>query len=145
MLFPVLFDGPGSELLEANIASHFLCMGEPLVFCEVRLVSRGVAALVTLVLDAQMFVLHVTFERVGPRRGKMALITGNTVTAWFVSVQIVLSQLLGKHCGVLTVLTLMLDRSAVDVLNMLLQRRLVVGLERAFVADVALVGMEAVL
>ena len=96
-------------------------------------------------LDAQMFVLHVAFECVGPRCGKMALITGNTVAARLVSVQIVLSQLLGKHCGVLTVLTLVLDRSAMDVLNMLLQRRLVVGLERAFVADVALVGMEAVL
>ena len=120
MLFPVLLNGPGSELLEANIASHFLCMGEPLVLCEVRLVSRGVAALITLVLDAQMFVLHVTFERVGPRRGKMALITGNTVAAWLVSVQIMLPQFLGKHCFVLTMLTLVLGRSAVDALHMLL-------------------------
>ena len=124
MLFPMLFNGPGSEFLKTNIAGHFLCMGEPLVLCEVRLVSRGVAALITLVLDAQMFVLYVAFERVCPRRGEMALITRDPVTARLVPVQIVLPQLLGKHCLVLTVLTLVLGRSAMDALHMLLKDRL---------------------
>ena len=92
-----------------------------------------------------MFVLNMPLECVCSCCGEMTLITWDPVAARLVPVQIVLPQLLGKHRGVLTVLTLMLNRSAVNILNMLLKRRLVVRLERTFVADIALVGMKTVL
>ena len=82
--------------------------------------------------------LDVSFERVGPQRGEMTLITRDSVAARLVPVQIVLPQLLGKHRGVLTVLTLIL-LGAVDAFNVPVQLRFGLGLERTLVACVILI------
>ena len=51
MHFLMLFIGPGSELLAANIAGHFPAVGQPLVLGERRLIASGIAAFIALVLD----------------------------------------------------------------------------------------------
>ena len=138
MHFLMLFIGPCSELLAANIAGHLPSVGQPLVFGQRRLVASGIATLVTLILNTQMFVLHMALQSVRSRCGEMTLITWDTVTARLVPVQIVTLHFLGKHRGVLTVLTPVL-LGPVDAFNVPVQLRPGLGLERTFVAGVVLV------